>query len=161
MAGKKELKGEVTVYKDKKELSDIEQELLATAETAAQKAYAPYSKFMVGAAVLLTDGTVASGNNQENRAYPVGLCAERVALFHASSQHPDTAVKMIAITAMSLRQSIDEPVTPCGACRQAIAEYEQKFKSPIRIIMSGEKGEIYACDSIKVLLPLMFDSKSL
>jgi cytidine deaminase len=124
-------------------------------------AYAPYSEFHVGAAVLLENGEIIAGNNQENAAYPSGLCAERVALFYAGSQYPTIAIKTIAISVKSKNVIISEPLSPCGGCRQVIAEYENKFKKPIRIIMSGEKGQIYIANSIESLLPLMFSKKYL
>ena len=133
-----------------KELSSSDKKLLAEAKKSANAAYAPYSKFKVGSAVLLESGKIISGNNQENAAYPSGLCAERVALFFASSQNPNAVIKSIAITNV-----------PCGACRQAILEYETKQKSPVRIIMQKEKNRIFISDGISNLLPLAFSSKEL
>ena len=133
-----------------KELSSSDQKLLSEAKKSANSAYAPYSKFKVGSAVLLENGKIISGNNQENAAYPSGLCAERVALFYASSQNPNATIKSIAITNV-----------PCGACRQAILEYETKQKSPVRIIMQKEKNRIFISDGISNLLPLAFSSKEL
>jgi cytidine deaminase len=124
-------------------------------------AHAPYSEFHVGAAVLLENGKIVTGNNQENAAYPSGLCAERVAIFYASAQYPNSAVKAIAVTVKSKNMVVSEPLSPCGACRQVIAEYENKSEKPIRIIMSGEKGPIYIAKSIESLLPLMFSKKYL
>ena len=132
-----------------KELSTAEHELLSQAKKSATHAYAPYSKFKVGSAVLLGNGKIISGNNQENAAYPSGLCAERVALFFASSQHPKEKIKAIAITNV-----------PCGACRQAILEYETKQKYPVRIIMRKE-NKILISDGIGNLLPLSFSASAL
>ena len=132
------------------ELSSSDQDILSKAEQSAQTAYAPYSKFKVGSAVLLGNGKTISGNNQENAAYPSGLCAERVALFFASSQYPNEKIRAIAITNV-----------PCGACRQAILEYEVKQKSPVRIIMRKEKNKILISEGISNLLPLAFSSKEL
>lgn len=149
------------VYNSDNELSESEKNLLTEAKKALENAYAPYSNFYVGAAVLLENGAIITGNNQENAAYPSGLCAERVAIFHASSQYPDKKIISIAVAAKSQKRIIDSPVTPCGACRQSMAEYEIKFESPIRIIMAGEKGEVYVSPSISNLLPLSFTGKSL
>ena len=138
-----------------------DQELLKKAQKAVKQAYAPYSNFNVGAAVLLQNGKIVAGNNQENAAYPSGLCAERVALFYANANYPKVGVKTIAITVKSNLQVITEPVTPCGSCRQVISEYENLFEKPIRIIMSGEKGKILVSHSIGNLLPFMFNKKHL
>ena len=128
-----------------KELSSTDKKLLSEAKKSANSAYAPYSNFKVGSAVLLENGKIILGNNQENAAYPSGLCAERVALFYTSAQNPNAVIKSIAITSV-----------PCGACRQAMAEYESKQKNKIRIIMAGEKGKIFIAEGIDNLLPLSF-----
>ena len=152
---------ELEVYKSIKDLILKDAELLVAAKKMVKTAYAPYSEFHVGAAVLLENGEIIAGNNQENAAYPSGLCAERVALFYAGSQYPTIAIKTIAISVKSKNVIISEPLSPCGGCRQVIAEYENKFKKSIRIIMSGEKGQIYIANSIESLLPLMFSKKYL
>jgi cytidine deaminase len=152
---------ELEVYKSIKDLILKDAELLVAAKKMVKTAYAPYSEFHVGAAVLLENGEIIAGNNQENAAYPSGLCAERVALFYAGSQYPTIAIKTIAISVKSKNVIISEPLSTCGGCRQVIAEYENKFKKPIRIIMSGEKGQIYIANSIESLLPLMFSKKYL
>lgn len=149
------------VYKSADDLSKEDKELLATAKKAVKSAYAPYSQFHVGAAVLLQNGKVVTGNNQENAAYPSGLCAERVALFYANAKYPNVGVKTIAVSVKTDHQIINEPVSPCGSCRQVIAEYENLFQSPIRIIMSGETGKVIISDSIAGLLPFMFNKKHL
>jgi cytidine deaminase len=149
------------VYNSADTLNNADLQLLTAAKDAISNAYAPYSGFNVGAAVLLEDGTVITGNNQENAAYPSGLCAERVAVFYASSQHPTKKVIAIAISATSRDQSINIPVPPCGACRQALAEYEIKFETPLRLIMGGESGEVFISPSVSNLLPLLFSSKNL
>lgn len=145
------------VFEKESQLTIADKKLLQEAARAAEKAYAPYSKFKVGAAVLLEDGSVFTGNNQENAAYPSGICAERVALFFAMAQ---TQVKITAI-ALSCESGTHEPGTPCGACRQAIAEYEQKQESKIRIIMGGPRTHIYIANGIESLLPFMFGAKNL
>lgn len=134
---------------------------MEAAEEAREKAYAPYSNFRVGAALLLDNGEIITGNNQENVAYPSGLCAERVAIFFAGSQFPNTKILQLAVTARSEKKTLNEPIPPCGACRQSIAEYEIKQNHPIEIFFMGETGEVYKTDSIKVLLPLLFDNNSL
>lgn len=147
-------------YGDINELAQMEQDLVNSARDAAQKAYAPYSKFKVGAAVLLENGMIILGNNQENAAYPDGLCAERVALFAANANMPDVPVKTIAITAMTESGFLSEPVYPCGSCRQSLLESESRFQHPIRILLCGER-KIQAVASIHDLLPLSFDASFL
>ncbi|GLB52844.1 cytidine deaminase [Neptunitalea chrysea] len=126
-----------------------------------KKAYAPYSRFQVGAALLLSNDVIVTGNNQENAAYPSGLCAERVAIYHAGAQYPKEEVSLMAITATSLDNPVTTPVPPCGACRQAIAEYEVKQAKSIEIYFMGEYGVVYKANSISDLLPLMFDGSQL
>lgn len=152
---------EFEVYDSEKDLIKKEAELLKSAKSILKNAYAEYSGFSVGAAVLLANGKVITGNNQENAAYPSGLCAERVAIFYANAQYPGVEIKAIAIAVKSKKTIIKEPLSPCGACRQVIAEYENQTKKPIRIIMSGEKGAIYVAKSIESLLPFMFSKKYL
>lgn len=159
----KQITGNYTyeVFESANTLNKADLDLLNAARHAIANAYAPYSGFNVGAAVLLDDGTIVTGNNQENAAYPSGLCAERVAIFYASSQHPTKKVIAIAISATSKHQAVNIPVPPCGACRQALAEYEIKFETPIRLIMSGQSGEVFISPSVSNLLPLLFSSKNL
>ena len=132
------------------------QKLIDTANNAKKSAYAPYSGFKVGAAALLENGEIITGNNQENAAYPSGLCAERVALFYASSKHPDVAVKTIAISANTENFELHGPVAPCGSCRQVMAETENRFHNKLRIIMKGISGKIYLVEGVNNLLPWMF-----
>ncbi len=141
------------------ELSPLEVELMSRAIAAAKDAYAPYSKFHVGAAVMLTNGRIISGNNQENAAYPSGLCAERVAIFNASSQYPTVPVREIALVAVKDGVVVDH-ISPCGACRQVLLEAEQRGKAPIRVMMCG-KEKVQAISSITDLLPLSFGSADL
>ncbi|MDF2450407.1 MAG: cdd [Bacteroidota bacterium] len=152
---------EIEVYDSSKHLAEKDQQLLLESKKILKNAYAPYSNFQVGAAVLLENGEIITGSNQENAAYPSGLCAERVAIFYAGAQFPKVDIKTIAISVKSKNVVISEPLSPCGSCRQAIAEYENKSGKPIRIIMSGEKGKIYIAKSIESLLPLMFSKKYL
>ncbi|MEZ5082340.1 MAG: cytidine deaminase [Bacteroidales bacterium] len=152
---------EFSIYNTLKELPSEDMALLEKAISAMKNAYAPYSNFKVGAAVLLTNGEVFLGNNQENAAYPSGLCAERVALFYASSIYPDVPVKTLAVTAASVDFIINDPVTPCGSCRQVMAETEGRGKTPMKIIMMGEHGKIYVTEGVINLLPLMFQAEQL
>ena len=143
------------------ELSDEDQNLLKAATEAAKYAYAPYSQFHVGAALLLESGIIVKGNNQENVAYPSGLCAERVAIFSAGAQFPDAAIKTIAITCKSKLFEVKNPVSPCGACRQAMVEYEVRHNCNIRLLTMGETGKIRVFESVKALLPFMFIAEEL
>jgi cytidine deaminase len=156
----KELRIFVYEYKSVDELPGEDQKLVKAAREAAKNAYAPYSRFYVGAALLLENNEIFSGNNQENAAYPAGLCAERVALFYANATYPDVAVKTLAVTATNLESIVDGPVKPCGSCRQALAEAEYRFGKPIRIILDGKK-KIHVLDGIKDLLPFAFKPESL
>jgi cytidine deaminase len=156
----KELRILVYEYETIQELPGNDQELVLAAREAAGNAYAPYSKFHVGAAVLLENGKIITGNNQENSAFTNGLCAERVALFYANANFPDVAVKAIAITAENINGLIAEPVKPCGSCRQVMVETESRFKKSIRIILDGKKS-IQVFDGIQNLLPFAFKPDSL
>lgn len=137
------------------------QNLMKQAIEIRKKAYAPYSKFRVGAAILLDNEQIVLGSNQENAAYPSGLCAERVAIFYAGANYPEAKILKIAITAASDTNPTTAPIPPCGSCRQSIAEYEIKQETPIEIYFMGEFGQIYKSDSLKNLLPFMFDKKFL
>ncbi|EAZ96392.1 cytidine deaminase [Flavobacteria bacterium BAL38] len=143
------------------ELSQVELDLKNQAFEARSKAYAPYSKFTVGAAILLDNGIIVQGSNQENAAYPSGLCAERVAIFYAGSTYPDAKIVKMFITASPQDRELTEPIPPCGSCRQVIAEYEFKQDIPIEIFFMGAVGEIYKSDSLKNLLPFVFDKNHL
>ncbi|MFI1771819.1 cytidine deaminase [Thalassobellus citreus] len=149
------------VFENLEELSEDVSMLMQKAVEAREKAYAPYSKFYVGAALLLDNGEIVTGNNQENASYPSGLCAERTAIYYAGSQYPEAIVLRMAISAASKRQTTTAPIPPCGACRQAIAEYEVKQEAPIEIYFMGEKGKIVKSRSLANLLPLVFDKSVL
>lgn len=138
------------------ELSDSDKKLIDLAKEATTRSYAPYSKFNVGAALLLSNSEVITGSNQENAAFPSGTCAERTAIFYAHSQYPQEKVKKIAIAAYYEGGFLSDPISPCGACRQAILEYEKLAGSPIEILLYGD-SEIYSLQGIKSLLPLQFD----
>lgn len=150
-----------TQFDSIEELSPNIQSLMFEAIEIRKKAYAPYSNFRVGTAILLDNDKIILGSNQENAAYPSGLCAERVAIYHAGSVHPDAKILQMAISAASDTNPTLEPIPPCGACRQSIAEYEFKQDYPIEIYFMGEKGKIFKSDSLKNLLPLAFDKKFL
>jgi cytidine deaminase len=161
MMKKVELRISFEEYNSIEELSEQDRILVKKATEAHDRAYAPYSQYYVGAALLLDNNEIISGNNQENVAYPSGLCAERVALFYASSKHPDAVVKTIAIAAKAENFVITDPVAPCGACRQVMSEYESKQTSPIRIILKAEKGKILIFEKVEDILPFMFHTKEL
>ena len=142
------------------ELSEIDHALICAAMDATSRSYAPYSHFRVGAAARLANGVMVTGTNQENAAYPSGLCAERTTLFYANSQYPDQAVTTLAIAARTETDFIPSPIPPCGSCRQVILETENRFKQPIRILLYGREA-IYEVKSIKDLLPLSFDGSEM
>ena len=156
-----EISTSATIYKNILELSTEDRILMNNAIEARKKAYAPYSKFNVGAALLLENGEIILGNNQENAAYPSGMCAERVAIWKAGSTFPDVKIKKLAITASSTISKVDKPVGPCGACRQTLSEYEINQKEPFSVIFMGEVGEVVKTESLLSLLPFSFDSSYL
>lgn len=151
----------ITTLSSINELSENDRQLVEAAFEAATRAYAPYSGFTVGAALRLANNEVVTGNNQENAAYPSGLCAERVALFYASAKYPKVAVESMAVVARADGLDLDEPVTPCGGCRQVMAEYEHHQDQPMRVIMATEKAGAIIVDGIENLLPVAFVSKYL
>lgn len=138
------------------ELTDAERSLVEQAIEATNRSYAPYSNFSVGAAILLKNGTTIMGCNQENAAFPSGICAERSAIFAAGAQYPDQPVIMLAIAARNEKGELqEEPVSPCGPCRQVIIETETRYKQSVRILLYGKKY-IYVVDGIRQLMPLSF-----
>lgn len=150
-----------SVFESLQELPNDIQNLMSQAAEVRKNAYAPYSKFRVGSAILLDNGKIILGSNQENAAYPSGLCAERVAVFQAGSIYPDAKILKMAITAASDTNQTTSPIPPCGSCRQSIAEYEIRQETPIEIYFMGEIGLIYKSESLKNLLPFMFDKNFL
>lgn len=147
--------------KEEGELNEVEQKLVAAAKEATFRSYAPYSRFCVGAAALLDNGEIVTGNNQENCAYPSGLCAERTTLFYANSRYPDVPVRTLCIAARDTSGSFTkEPISPCGACRQVMLETEHRFGRPMQVMLFGTNG-IYFIDSAQDLLPVGFDQDSL
>ena len=155
----KEVKIESTiyVYDSLEELLPEIQFLMGKAAEAREKAYAPYSNFQVGTALFLDNNEIITGSNQENASYPSGLCAERTAIYYANSQYPNAKILRMAITASSKNNKTITPIPPCGACRQAIAEYEVKQDTPIEIYFMGEVGKVAKSNSLSNLLPLIFD----
>lgn len=137
------------------ELSAEDRELIVCAIKATKNAYANYSHFHVGSALRLADGKIVIGANQENAAFPSGLCAERTAIFAAQANYPELPVDTMAIAACNDNGILESPVTPCGACRQVILEIEDRYKKPVRILLYGTKG-VYCVKSVKDLLPLSF-----
>lgn len=151
------IESRLTVYNDLSELPERIASLMEQAKEIRLKAYAPYSKFLVGAALLLDNGEIITGNNQENASYPSGLCAERTAIYYAGSKYPKAKILTMALTAGAEAQPTSTPIPPCGACRQAIAEYEVKQEEPIEIYFMGTSGKVVKSHSLANLLPLGFD----
>jgi len=156
---KKTVETRVTIYSFE-ELEISFQSLINKAKEQVNKAYAPYSGFHVGAAIELENGEIFTGSNQENSAYPSGLCAERVAMFYANAQFPDVPVKTIAIAAFTKDKFLPNPITPCGSCRQVLLETEIRYKKNITILLYGTE-EVYHIENVKQLLPLCFEKSSL
>jgi cytidine deaminase len=142
------------------ELTNDYQQLVEKAKEQVNNAYAPYSGFQVGAAIELENGEIFTGNNQENAAYPSGLCAERVAMFYANAKYPNVAVKTLAIAAFTNGKFLPNPVTPCGSCRQVLLETESRFGKDIPVLLYGTE-EVYLIENVKQLLPLCFEKSSL
>jgi len=142
------------------ELDNAKQSLIQKAKEQVSKAYAPYSGFQVGAAIELENGEIFAGSNQENSAYPSGLCAERVAMFYANAQYPEVAVKTMAIAAYTQGEFLSEPITPCGSCRQVLLETESRFDTDITILLYGT-NHVFQLENVKQLLPLCFEKDSL
>ena len=152
----KEYSFKFQLYPNLESLPTIDKSVVNKAFEAMEKAYAPYSKFKVGAALLLEDGQIIQGNNQENIAYPSGLCAERIALFHANAQFPEIAVELICIVAKGDLMPISQLISPCGACRQVMLESENRQNKPIRIILVNQDNRTMCIDSAQNLLPFGF-----
>ena len=152
----KEYSFKFKLYPNWESLQTVDISVVNKAFEAMEKAYAPYSKFKVGAALLLEDGQIIQGNNQENIAYPSGLCAERVALFHAGAQFPGITVDLICIVAKGDLMPISQLLSPCGACRQVMLESENRQNKPIRIILVNQDNRTMCIDSVQNLLPFGF-----
>lgn len=151
----------LTIFDHLQELPNDVVLLMEKAIEARDNAYAPYSNFYVGAALLLDNGEIITGNNQENASYPSGLCAERTAIYYAGAQYPKSKVVKMAISATSKSKPTLSPIPPCGSCRQAIAEYEVKQNTPIEIYFMGEVGTVAKSNSLSNLLPFVFDKTAL
>ena len=152
---------EYEVYEDISELEEKDAWLLNEARQITEQAYAPYSNFHVGAVAILENGEIVAGTNQENASYPVGICAERVLLGSAATIHPNVPIKSMAVSYKSKEANSDHPISPCGMCRQALLEYENRYKKPIRLILGGQEGKIYIIRSAGYLLPFAFTSDEL
>lgn len=148
-------------YPDHTALSKEDQQLLQEARAVTKHAHAPYSNFHVGAAILLANGASVKGTNQENASYPAGICAERVTLSAASSMYPGIAIDTIAISYDNQNGSSETPISPCGICRQTLAEYENRQEQPIRVILSGQSGPVYVIQTALHLLPFVFTAKDM
>ena len=148
------------VFCQLEELNEAEQQLVRKAMQATDNSYSPYSHFRVGAAIRLEDGSEIIGANQENAAYPVTLCAERTAIFAAQAQQPELSIESMAIAARNEKGFTEDPVTPCGSCRQVILEIEQRYGKPMKIYLYGTKG-VYVIDTVCDLLPLCFVDESM
>ena len=159
----KENKYEFTyeVYSDSSELNERDAWLLNEAREVTSQAYAPYSKFFVGAVAMMANGEIVAGTNQENASYPVGICAERVLLGSVATLQPNIPIESIAISYNSDEVKSDHPISPCGMCRQALLEYESRTSRPIRLILSGQEGRVYVIKSAGMLLPFAFTSEEL
>jgi cytidine deaminase len=153
---RKEFKIGVDVFPSIEELEKEDKSLCLEAITAYQNSHSPYSEFKVGAAVRLKSGKIVYGSNQENAAFPSGLCAERVALFHVGATYPSDPIESIAVTAYTKNFSISSPVTPCGSCLQVLAEYEKKQKEPITVLLYCVNGEIWKARGVETFLPFLF-----
>ncbi|MBP3834473.1 MAG: cytidine deaminase [Prevotella sp.] len=147
-------------FYEMEELPKEERELVESAIAATDHAYAKYSNFRVGAAIRLSDGSVMIGANQENAAFPSGLCAERTAIFAAQAQYPEKAITMLAVAARNENGLLKEPVTPCGSCRQVMLEVEDRYQQPMKVLLYGTDG-VYVIDSAKDMVPLSFISENL
>ena len=140
---------------DESELTFEQKNVIEAAKSATLRSYSPYSHYKVGAACLLDNGEIVTGSNQENAAFPSGLCAERCAIFAAQSHHPEHAITALAIAAKNVNGLMPDPVSPCGACRQVILEMEDRYQQPVRILLYGTRG-VYCINSVKDLMPLSF-----
>lgn len=149
------------IYDSINELSDVDKKLMEAAIEATKNSYSPYSNFKVGAALLMEDDSIILGSNQENAAYPSGMCAERVAIWKASATFPNKKVKKLAITARSSDKPVEKPVGPCGACRQTLLEYEINQEEPIEVLFMGQVGKVVKAESVTSLLPFSFDGSFL
>ena len=152
---------EFEIYNDIEELDNESKYHIHKAKEAANLAYAPYSKFHVGAAVILEDGTLVTGSNQENASYPLCVCAERIVLYTAATQHPNKRIMKMAVIAHRKNHKDLSPATSCGACRQVMSEFEERQNKPMEVIMLKSKNEWIKCASAESLLPFVFKRNNL
>ncbi len=157
----KQVQLSVEVYASSEELAAADATLLSEARRITEVAYAPYSRFLVGAAARLKNGTIVTGTNQENASYPVGICAERTLLSSAATLFPEMPLEVMAISYHNLNGESTRPISPCGVCRQTLVEFEERTGQPVRLILGGLTGEVYVIQSAKELLPLTFTSDDL
>ena len=150
----------ITVY-SYEECTEIEKNLIDAAKLATSNAYAPYSHFQVGAALLLENGKIITGNNQENAAYPSGLCAERTAVFYANAQYPNQKIEALAVAAFYNGEFTNDLISPCGSCRQVLLEVESRYNWPVKILLYNNKDEVHVAESMSSLMPLSFTKKAL
>ena len=155
---KEEYRFEYDVFNSIEDLNEKDAWLLNEAREVTANAYAPYSNFHVGAVAKLANGEIVAGTNQENASYPVGICAERALLSSAASLYPNIAIDTLAISYDNTRGESNRPISPCGMCRQALVEYEERVKQPIRLILSGLDGKVFIIEKANALLPLSFGS---
>ncbi len=156
-----EIKTSFHTYNSEQELPENDKQLLLAAKSALGNSYSPYSKFRVAAAVLLSNGEIVTSTNYENASYPISVCAEHSALIAAANRFPDSPPTAVAITVKTPHRTIDRPALPCGSCRQVICETQQKNGHAIKVILQGEKGEVYVFEDGKDMLPLAFDGSYL
>lgn len=151
------------VFETINDLQEADAKLLQKARAVAEKAYAPYSHFFVGAAALLANNKIVTGTNQENASYPVGVCAERSLLYSSAALYPNIPVQTMAISYHNHNQNTksNTPISPCGMCRQSLLEYETLWKQPIRLILSGKEGKVFVIPAATNLLPLSFTGENL
>jgi len=149
------------VYNSSDDLNAADAHLVKEAREITKAAYAPYSKFKVGAVARLSNDELVIGTNQENASYPVGICAERVLLSAAATMHPNVAIDTIAISYDNTKGKSDRPISPCGMCRQSLVEYEERMNQPIRLILCGLQGKVFVIEKANALLPLSFGSADL
>jgi len=148
-------------YKEAAALDESDQRLVLEARKLASKAYAPYSGFQVASVAETSDGSYIHGTNQENASYPIGLCAERVMLAAISSVASDALIKTICISYTAEKQAVNQPIAPCGICRQSLVEFESRFNDPIRLLLTGQTGEVFEFRSVSELLPMAFKKQHL
>jgi cytidine deaminase len=157
----KKIEFEYDLLVDASELIAADQQLLAAAKEATKTAYAPYSNFFVGAAARLSNGSIQIGSNQESSSFPVGICAERTLLNSVGSQFPELYIVTMAVSYQPLNKDSNAPISPCGMCRQSLLDYENRYGTPIKIILAGMTGEVMVIQSAANLLPFGFDGSIL